>query len=181
MRSLATTVSALALATVLTGCVSSRVPFTHEIRSQYRLSDDEVKNLQFYASDAIKLRRELNATDRQVTGGHRLVLTSGKVIEEVVVEKETPGVVVALSRDTISVSFDVGSQLDFALRTGEVVSPPPLEPDHRAGARSGPWRRSPGARSRSGARRAARQVLLALPAGNLAGAVPGTAVRGTGG
>jgi hypothetical protein len=131
MRSLTTIVTALAAASILTGCATTRVPFTHEIRAQYKLSDDEVKNLQFYSSSTIKLRRELSATDRQVTGGHRLVLTSGKVIEEVVVPKETPGVVVALSRDTIAISFDVGSQLEFALRTGEVVTPPPPEPDRR--------------------------------------------------
>jgi len=131
MRSCITIVSALAVAGILSGCATTRVPFTHEIRAQYKLTDDEVRNLQFYASDTIKLRRELSATDRQVTGGHRLVLTSGKVIEEVVIPKETPGVAVALSRDTIAVSFDLGSQLEFALRTGEIVTPPPLEPDRR--------------------------------------------------
>jgi hypothetical protein len=132
MRSLTTTIIAFALAGALSGCASTRIPFTHEIRTQYKLTEAEVKNLQFYTSDSIKLHRELTATDRQVTGGHRLVLTSGKVVEEVVIEKETPGVAVALSRDTIAVSFDVGSQLEFSLRTGELSAPPPPpDPDHR--------------------------------------------------
>lgn len=128
MRPFSTLVVTLLSLGTLTGCASGRVPFTHEIRTQYRLTDDEVKNLQFYTSHTITLRRELTATDREVTGGHKLVLTSGKVVEEMVIEKETPGVAVAVSRDTIAVSFDVGSQLEFSLRTGEPISPP-LEPE----------------------------------------------------
>jgi len=125
MRSLLTLALGLVASSALGGCATNRIPFTHEIRSQYRLTDEEVRNLQFYVSDSITLRRELTAKDRQVTGAHVLALTSGKMIEEVVVEKSTPGVAVALSRDTISVSFDVGSQLDFSLRAGETTSPPP--------------------------------------------------------
>lgn len=115
------------LVPLLAGCGAGRIPFTHEIRTQYNLSDQEVKNLQFYASHTVTLRRELDAKSRQVTGGHKLVLTTGKVIEEVVIEQETPGVAVAMARDSITVSFDVGSQMVFALRTGETLhqSPPP--------------------------------------------------------
>jgi hypothetical protein len=125
MSSLVQSIAVVLVGGALLGCASSRIPFTHEVRTQYRLSDDEVRNLQFYVSHTITLRRELSATDRQVTGGHKLVLTSGKVIEEVVIEESTPGVAVAVGREAIAVSFDVGSQLEFALRTGDV---PPLSP-----------------------------------------------------
>lgn len=117
----------VSLVSVLAGCGAGRIPFTHEIRTQYGLSDQELKNLQFYVSDTVTLRRELDATSRQVTGSHRLVLTTGKVIEEVVVEEETPGVAVDVGPDTITVSFDIGSAMVFALRNGEplVSSPTP--------------------------------------------------------
>jgi hypothetical protein len=123
LRSLGSLLLAAVLASVLAGC-GGRIPFTHEIRTQYSLSDQELQNLQFYVSHTVTLRRELDATSRQVTGGHKLVLTTGKVIEEVVVEEETPGVAVAVGRDTITVSFDVGSAMVFALRNGEPVSSP---------------------------------------------------------
>lgn len=124
-RSWTTALLALALVPALAGCGAGRIPFTHEIRSQYRLTDAEVKNLQFYVSHTVTLRRELDATSRQVTGGHKLVLTTGKVIEEVVVEEDTPGVATAVGPDTITVSFDVGSSMVFGLRTGEAMPPPP--------------------------------------------------------
>jgi hypothetical protein len=128
MSSLVQSLAVVLLGGALVGCASSRIPFTHEVRTQYRLSDDEVRNLQFYVSHTITLRRELSATDRQVTGGHQLVLTSGKVIEEVVIEDGTPGVAVAIGRDAIAVSFDVGSQLEFALRMGDTPPATSLDP-----------------------------------------------------
>lgn len=123
--SLGSLLLAAVLQTALCGCGAGRIPFTHEIRTQYRLNDQELQNLQYYVSHTVTLRRELDATSRQVTGGHKLVLTTGKVIEEVVVEEETPGVAVAVGPDTVTVSFDVGSAIVFALRNGEPVSSPP--------------------------------------------------------
>ncbi|MBW2526238.1 MAG: DNA-directed RNA polymerase [Deltaproteobacteria bacterium] len=134
--SLGSLLLAAVLASALAGCGAGRIPFTHEIRTQYRLSDQELQNLQFYVSHTVTLRRELDATSRQVTGGHKLVLTTGKVIEEVVVEEETPGVAVAVGSDTITVSFDVGSAMVFALRNGEPVPSPGPSP-------SGPYAEPP--------------------------------------
>src|SRR4051812_29311125 len=71
-----------------TGC-SSFVPFTYELRSEHRLTDDEVKNLQFYSSNQITLHRELTSEDRQVTAGHTLRLVSGKRVEEVIIPAKT--------------------------------------------------------------------------------------------
>jgi len=125
-KSLLIAVIGLLIAPLLVGCGARLVPFTHEIRTQYNLTDDEVKNLQYYVSHAVTLRRELDSSDRQITGSHRLVLTTGKVIEEVIVEKKTPGIAVSVRPDTLVVSFDIGSQLEFALRTGTPVQPQPL-------------------------------------------------------
>jgi len=106
---------ALAIGLFTTGCASGLVPFTHELREQNRLTDDEIKNLQFYVSHKITLRRELESGSRQVTGSHKLVLTSGKSIEEVVVEEKTPGIALAVKGPVISISFEPGSSLDFVV------------------------------------------------------------------
>jgi hypothetical protein len=107
--------SSIVFALLATGC-SSYVPFTYELRSAHRLSDAEVKNLQFYSSKEITLRREVQSEDRQITPGHKLRLLSGKSVEEVVIPARTPGAAVRVSSQVISVSFVTGTSLDFAVR-----------------------------------------------------------------
>jgi hypothetical protein len=106
------------------GCGSTLVPFTHETRVQHNLSKEDLKNLQYYVSHKITLRRELESGGRQVTGGHKLRLVSGKTIEEVVIEEKTPGIAVAVNDRTIAISFEPGSSLLFAAAS-EPDSPPP--------------------------------------------------------
>jgi hypothetical protein len=117
IRNAAPIFAAAAFAVCATGC-SSFVPFTYELRAQHRLSDDEVKNLQFYTSHQITLRREVQSEDREVTPGHKLRLVSGKSIDEVVIPAKTPGVALRVSKRAISVSFVDGTSLDFVTGGG---------------------------------------------------------------
>lgn len=110
-------VASAALLPVLTGCGSSLIPFTHELRTTHGLSNDDVKNLQFYTSHAITLRRELESGSRRVAGGRMLVVL-GKTVEEVVVPSGTPGVAVEVGRESIAVSFEPGTSITFALTGG---------------------------------------------------------------
>ena len=89
------------------------VPFTQEIRDQNHLSDAELKNLQFYVSGTVTLRREIDSGGRQVTGNHKLVVVAGKTIEEVVIEARTPGICVGVGPHQLSVSFEQGTAIDF--------------------------------------------------------------------
>ncbi|AUX39867.1 DNA-directed RNA polymerase [Sorangium cellulosum] len=117
-RRLARAVSSLALlalaALLLLGCGPRLVPFTHELRVQHNLSDRDVKNLQFYVSHRVALRRELESASSQITSSHKLLLVSGKIIEEVIVEDLTPGVAVAARGGALSVSFEPGASLTFS-------------------------------------------------------------------
>ncbi|MCC6527770.1 MAG: DNA-directed RNA polymerase [Polyangiaceae bacterium] len=117
-------VAALALGLGATGC-AKLAPFTHELRTASSLTAEDIKNLQFYVSHEIHLRRELKTDSRQITGNHKLVVTAGKTIEEVVVEEETPGVAVEVGPRHIEISFEEGTSLRFALR-GE--APPVSQP-----------------------------------------------------
>lgn len=110
------TLAAAALAIASTGC-SSMVPFSYELRAGHNLTHDEVKNLQFYSSHEITLRREVQSQDSQVTPGHKLRLISGKSVEEVVIPARTPGVAVSVTPKVISVSFVTGTSLDFVTGT----------------------------------------------------------------
>jgi len=125
-RSATTGLLAMALASqVLTGC-ASMVPFTHEIRTEHDLTTDDLRDLQFYVSDDVTLRREVETRGRTIDHGE-LKLHAGKTIEEIVIEKHTPGLAVAMDDVSITISFEEGSALDFALKTGR-PQPLRLEP-----------------------------------------------------
>ncbi|WP_437757348.1 DNA-directed RNA polymerase [Sorangium sp. So ce1389] len=115
---------AVAFLVALTGCGPRLVPFTHELRVQHDLTDRDVKNLQFYLSHEVALRRELTSERSQITSSHKLLLVSGKVIEEVVVEERTPGVVVDARAGVLSVSFEPGASLAFSAAPAPEPSAP---------------------------------------------------------
>lgn len=111
--------AALGLALFATGCHTGLIDFTHELRDQHHLSADELKNLQYYVSDTITLRRELESGGKQITGNHKLILVAGKTIEEVKIEAKTPGIARIIGDHSITVSFEEGSSLEFAASGGD--------------------------------------------------------------
>ncbi len=117
--------SAFALSTAA-GC-ASYVPFTQELRDQHNLQAGDLKNLQFYNSHTITLRREVERGGRQVTTGHKLLVIAGKQIEEVVIEEHTPGVIVGVSDTALQVSFEEGSSMEFSLRGPEPLMDPVVQ------------------------------------------------------
>ena len=126
--SLATTVLSAALGlgamTAGTGCRPAMVPLTQELREQNRLTDGELRNLQYYVSHTITLRREAESGGREVTGNHKLVVVAGKKIEEVVIEARTPGICVQVGAHALEVSFEQGTSLRFAPATSRYASSP---------------------------------------------------------
>ena len=130
---LSSLVAAAAIALLGTGC-RGLIDFTHELRDQHSLTRDELKNLQYYTSSTITLRRELESGGKQITGNHRLVVVAGKTIEEVVIESKTPGIAVAVSDHSITVSFEQGTSIEFVAsgaggtRPTEAFASPPPDP-----------------------------------------------------
>lgn len=100
------------------GC-ASYVPFTQELRDQHNLQTNDLKNLQFYNSHDITLRREVQRAGGQVTPGHKLLVIAGKQVEEIVIDEHTPGVIVGVSDTALEVSFEEGSFMRFSLRGPE--------------------------------------------------------------
>jgi hypothetical protein len=126
--------AAAAFSLFVAGCGGSLVPFTHETRIENNLTVEEVKNLQFYVSHRITLRRELESGGRQITGSHKLLVVSGKTIEEVVIEEKTPGIAVAVGDAAISVSFEQGTSMEFSARDGRLVSDSSSSPQVGSGS-----------------------------------------------
>ncbi len=120
-RSLLSTLVLAAVALTVFGGCKSLVPFTHELRTEHGLTDDEIKNLQFYVSHDITLRREIESGGRKITPGHKLLLISGKQIEEVVIAAQTPGVAVKIGPRALAVSFQPGTALVFGVKSSRLA------------------------------------------------------------
>jgi len=104
---------------LISGCAHS-VPFVHQMRADYELGPDQLKQIQYYVSGQITLRRELTDQETSVTSGHELKVINDKRIEEVVVLPGTPGIAVDSNSDFIRISFEEGGHLNFG-----------SNPDHR--------------------------------------------------
>ena len=107
-----TLITLMLASTMATGCLA-RIPFTQNLKDQYKLKKDEVKDLQFFISHLVMLERQMGASDRVVAENHKLVVRSGKKVEQIVILANTPGVVVNITDDEIHASFEQGSHLVF--------------------------------------------------------------------
>jgi hypothetical protein len=125
-------IARLALAGLLalaTSCQSTPapelVPLTTELRARYELSDDELRALQYYISDQIVLERVATRGQRSIKRG-RLIDRYGTLIQRVVVEFGTPGIIepaslVAMGKrgHAIEVSFERGAPLKFTAQRAD--------------------------------------------------------------
>ena len=99
---------ALIIGAMLTSC-APRVPFTQEVREHYKLTNEELKSLQFYASHDIVLERRSKNNKQKSTQEGTLTVKDGKHIEQVVIRAGTPGVVEKVLGDNrVAVSFETG-------------------------------------------------------------------------
>ena len=92
---------------------TEKVAFTQQMREQYKLSTDELQNLQYYISSDLTLSREITSGDREVAKG-KLITRTGKLTDEVVVPSYTPGIATNVQPDSLFVSFEAGSALKFS-------------------------------------------------------------------
>lgn len=93
------------IAAFISSC-KNLVPYTDALRQQHSWSDAQVKKIQFYTSREIVLQRQLS-TDETVIDGGKIKIKDGKKIEEIIIQRGTPGVAIAIpSKDRIEVSFE---------------------------------------------------------------------------
>ena len=124
MRSLILLVLTLSCALVHTGCVSSNEPiviegvtlrrqppkdlklieFTTPLRNQYGLANEDLKNLQFFVAEDIKLTRLVTGEQRAIAGGI-LVYKGQQLYEEILIEQYTPGVAYLGERNHVVINF----------------------------------------------------------------------------
>ncbi len=93
-------------AILLSSCSPKLTPFTQRMYDDFSWSDSELKQIQFYLSDDIVLRREKGSDDSRIDDG-KIRVKDGRQVDEIVFKKGTPGVVVFTPKDNrFAVSFD---------------------------------------------------------------------------
>ena len=112
----------LVLPSCQTAVAPERVAFTNAIRTRYELGETELRALQYYLSDRVVLERVMTDGVRRVERG-RLEVRGDTVVQQIVIERGTPGVVEPGTASTegtpgqaIRVSFEPGAPLVFSAR-----------------------------------------------------------------
>ncbi len=102
------TITAILIVFSFASC-SPMTPFTQAVREQYKLNETDLKNIQFYVSHDIILKRgEINENEKSTESG-TLTIKSGKTIEEVIIKKGTPCVIEkVIDGNRVSLIFDDG-------------------------------------------------------------------------
>lgn len=86
------------------------MPYTDALRKQNGWSDNQVKKIQFYTSKEIVLQRQLSHGESAIEGG-KIKVKDGTKVEEIIIQKGTPGVAVSVpSKDRLEVSFEKSDQ-----------------------------------------------------------------------
>jgi len=103
-----------------TGC-SNRIAFTQELRQKYSLTKDQLQQLQFYIDGEIILKRKVVSGELDIVKG-KLKTESGKLIDEVIVKDETPGILSFGGPYWLAISFEKDETLIFTSRLGTVAA-----------------------------------------------------------
>lgn len=88
------------------------IPFTRDLIATYSLSEEDIRNLQFYVSRDIVLRREMSQAGANVAKG-KLFVADGKSVDEVEVPQYAPGVA-----DTVDLNSDGMDQIHVRFEKG---------------------------------------------------------------
>ena len=99
----------------LSSCSPHLSPFTEDLYDENRWSDEELKQIQFYLSEDIVLRREASQGAATIESG-RIRMINGRRVEEVIIRKGTPGVFLFRPKeDRFAVSFEDGDEQRFLM------------------------------------------------------------------
>lgn len=94
---------------IFTSCASTRVPFTQQLRDEYKLNVEELKSIQFYTSNHLVLRRAEMDSKKETSGGE-LTVSKDKMMEEIVIKAGTPCVIRdVVDGNRVTISFEQGS------------------------------------------------------------------------
>jgi hypothetical protein len=98
------------MAISLAGFSQKLVPFTTTIQEKFGLSKEDLKQVQFYASEDIVLTKELSGKSNEVVSG-KIKTFANKKVDEVFIKAKTPCLVVDTnSKGNLKVSFSSSNE-----------------------------------------------------------------------
>lgn len=99
---------------------SPKIPFTQAIREQNKLTPEELKRIQFYISGPVVLRKGSATEKEKTTDEGKLIIKSGKSIDQVMFKAKTKGTVdQVVDINNLKVAFEDGAEksLVFSSKT----------------------------------------------------------------
>ena len=91
---------------VLFSCSPRLSPFTQQLYESNNWTENDLKQIQFYLSDDVILRREANTGHSKIEGGE-IKMVDGRRVEEIVIREKTPGVLIFMPKEKrFAVSFE---------------------------------------------------------------------------
>ena len=97
---------ALLLLLLGTACSPRLTPFTEQLYDDFGWSQDDLKQIQFYVSRDIDMKRQLNAGASRIEGG-KIRIENGREVEVITIQRGTPGVFLFSPKaDRFAVSFE---------------------------------------------------------------------------
>lgn len=81
----------MVLVSVFLSSCSEKIYFTQAIRDQYNLTPEEIRGIQFYVSDEVVLRKGEENENQKTTEDGKLIVESGKSIDQLVIKSNTRG------------------------------------------------------------------------------------------
>ena len=99
----------------LGACSPSLSPFSQHLIEQNGWSEEDLKQIQFYLSNDIVLRRDYTRGSSQIIAGE-IKVVNGRQIEQVTIPKGTPGVLLFQPKsDRMAISFEAGADSRYLM------------------------------------------------------------------
>lgn len=100
---------------LVSGCAGHKY-FTRDIRVENDLTLEEIQLLQFYVDNDVTLRAEArnkNKDSNTLKNRGKLKIVKERRLDDVLIDRETPGIAVGVGKDWIAISFEEGAHLYF--------------------------------------------------------------------
>jgi len=95
---------------LLSACSPKLTPFTEELKTTNQWSESDLKKIQFYLSEDVKIRRQVTEGSTEIIRGE-IKMENGKKIEEIIIPKGTPGIVTTMGDGSrLSIAFENGNE-----------------------------------------------------------------------
>ena len=115
MKALRAALLLFGTAIIFSSCGPTLTPFTQNLYEKGRWTDAELRQIQFYLSDDIVMRRELSGSLSEIRSGD-IKMIDGRKIEEIVIRRGTPGVFLFSPKsDRFAVSFEEGDDQRYLI------------------------------------------------------------------